>query len=89
MGLNISGFGTAAPNATFWIGYHYFGETDHGAQFAQAKPEGAAMDGTEDGSFVCTGHEIHLEVNAQRIGYSFWAQNTSAQYLSFMLCSVP
>jgi hypothetical protein len=82
---------TIAPNATYWVGYQINGGQDFGAQFAQAKPEGAALDGTQNGSITSYNHNIYLEVETQKITYSFTAQNITAQgaspqYLSFMLC---
>jgi hypothetical protein len=55
-------------------------------EFAEAKPEGALQDGTENGSFTSYNHNIYLDVHSQHLTYSFYAQNTSSQYLSFMLC---
>ena len=86
MGYNVSGWGTIAPNATYWVGYVLNGGQDFGAQFAQGKPEGAVNDGTQNGSITSYNHDIYLEVATQKITYSFTAQNTSPQYLSFMLC---
>jgi hypothetical protein len=74
------GWGTAAPNAKYWVSYVLNGE------FAEAKPEGALQDGTENGSFTSYNHNIYLDVPSQHLTYSFYAQNTSSQYLSFMLC---
>jgi hypothetical protein len=86
MAYNVSGWGTIAPNATIWVGYVFNGGQDFGAQFAQAKPEGATIDGTQNGSITSFNHDIFLEVSTQHITYSFLAQNTSPQDLSFMLC---
>jgi hypothetical protein len=86
MAYNVSGWGTAAPNAKIWVSYQINGGQDFGAQFAQAKPEGALADGTQNGSFTSYNHDIYLDVASQKITYSFWAQNSSDQYLSFMLC---
>jgi hypothetical protein len=86
MAYNVSGWGTAAPNAKYWVSYVINGGQDFGAQFAQAKPEGAVQDGTQNGSFTSYNHDIYLDVASQHLTYSFWAQNTSPQYLSFMLC---
>jgi hypothetical protein len=86
MSYNVSGWGTAAPKAQIWVGYLINGGQDLGAQFAQAKPEGATQDGTQNGSFTSYNHDIYLEVATQKITYSFLAQNTSPQDLSFMLC---
>jgi hypothetical protein len=86
MAYNVSGWGTASPNANYWVGYQINGGQDFGAQFAEAKPDGAVQDGTQNGSFTNYNHDIYLEVATQKISYSFYAQNTSSQYLSFMLC---
>jgi hypothetical protein len=91
MGYNFSGWGTIGPNAQYWVSYQLNGGQDFGAQFAQAKPEGALEDGTENGSITSFNHNIYLDVATQKITYSFTAQNitaqgTSPQSLSFMLC---
>jgi hypothetical protein len=86
MSYNVSGWGTIAPNARIWVSYQLSGGQDFGAQFAQGKPEGATVDGTENGSITSYNHDIYLEVATQKITYSFWAHNSSAQPLSFMLC---
>lgn len=83
MAYNVSGWGTAAPNANYWVGYSINGGEDFGAQ---AKPEGAVIDGTENGSFTSSGHTVLPLVDTQQIWYSFNAFNNSSQYLSFMLC---
>jgi hypothetical protein len=87
MSYNVSGWGTAAPKAQIGVGYLINGGQDLGAQFAQAKPEGATQDGTQNGSFTSYNRDIYLEVATQKITYSFLAQNTSPQDLSFMLCA--
>lgn len=86
MAYNVSGFGTIGPNATISVGYIINGGQDFGAQFAQAKPEGAVIDGTQNGSITSFDHDLFLDVPTQHIVYSFLARNTSAQDLSFMLC---
>ena len=85
MAFNISGFGTIAPNATVTVCFSWGGQ-DHGAVFAQAKPEGATIDGTQNRSLTSYNHNIALDVATQHITYSFQAQNTSPQFLSYMLC---
>jgi hypothetical protein len=92
MAYNVSGWGTVAPNQIgYWVGYQ-FGPPgqgtgpDEGAQFAQAKPEGGVMDGTQNGSLTSYNHNIYLDVESQGIAYSFLVDNTSDQDLSFMLC---
>jgi hypothetical protein len=40
MAYNVSGWGTAEPNATVWVGYLLNGGQDFGAQFAEAKHSG-------------------------------------------------
>jgi hypothetical protein len=65
MAYNVSGGGTIAPNATCWVGYQINGGKDLGAQFAQAKPEGASLDGTQNGSITSYNHDIYLEVATQ------------------------
>ena len=60
MAYNVSGWGTAAPNAKYWVGYLINGGQDFGAQFAQANPEGATIDGTQNGSFTSYDHDIYL-----------------------------
>jgi hypothetical protein len=87
MAYNVSGWGTAAPNQTgYWVGYVLNGGQDMGAQFAQAKPEGAVIDGTQNGSFTSYNHNIYLDVETRTIHYSFLIDNTSNQDLGFMLC---
>ena len=56
-----------------------------GAQFAQAKPEGAVVDGAQNWSLTSYNHNIHLDAASQRIGYSFLVGSTFGD-LSLMLC---
>jgi hypothetical protein len=87
MAYNFSGWGTATPNQVgYWVGYQLNNGQDFGAQFAEAKPEGAVLDGTQNGSFTSYNHNIFLDVETQTISYSFLIDNTSDQDLSFMLC---
>lgn len=87
MSYNASGWGTVAPNQVgYWVGYLINGGQDMGAQFAEAKPEGAVIDGTQNGSLTSYNHNIFLDVQTQGITYSFLVDNTSGQDLSFMLC---
>ena len=86
MGYNISGFGSVIGKMPLIVPYEINGGQDLGAQFAQAKPEGATIDGTENGSIISSNHSISLDVATQKITYSFIAQGTTTQELSFMLC---
>lgn len=88
MSYNVSGWGTVAPNQVgYWVGYQWGTPgQDMGAQFAEAKPEGAVIDGTSNGSLTSYNHNIYLDVASQGITYSFSVDNTSDQDLSFMLC---
>jgi hypothetical protein len=87
MAYNVSGWGTVSANQQgYWVGYLINGGADFGAQYAQAKPEGAAIDGTQNGSLTSYNHDIYLDVASQHLTYSFLVNNTSNQDLSFMLC---
>jgi hypothetical protein len=86
MGYNVSRWRTDAPNQVgYWVGYQFWipGQA-MGAQFAQAKPEGAVVDGTQNWSLTSYNHNIYLDVASQRIGYSFLGSTSSD--LSVMLC---
>jgi hypothetical protein len=49
MAYNFSGWGTATPNQVgYWVGYQLNNGQDFGAQFAEAKPEGAVLDVSVD-----------------------------------------
>ena len=80
MGYNVSGWGTDAHNQVgYRVDYRFWTPGQAmGAQFAQAKPEGAVVDGTQNWSLT--------SVASQGIGYSFLVDNTSGHDLSFMLC---
>ena len=83
MGNNVSGRGTDASNQVgYRVGYQFWAM---GAQFAQAKPEGAVVDGTQNWSLTRYNHNIHLDVASQRIDYSFLVGSTFGD-LRFMLC---
>jgi hypothetical protein len=87
MGYDVSGWRTDAPNRVgYRVGYQ-FGPPGQarGAQFAQAKPEGAVVDGTQNWSLTSYNRNIHLDVGSQRIGYSFLVGSTFGD-LSLMLC---
>jgi hypothetical protein len=88
MGYNVSGWGTGAPNQVgYRVGYQFWTPGQAmGAQFAQAKPEGAVVDRTQNWSLTSYNHNIYLDVASQRIGYSFLVGSTSGQDLSVMLC---
>lgn len=93
MAYNVSGWGTVAANQTgYWVGYTFNPPTpgapgqDLGAQFAEAKPEGAVIDGTSNGSLTSYNHNIYLDVETQGVSYSFSVDNPSNEDLSFMLC---
>jgi hypothetical protein len=84
MGYNVSGGRTVAPNqVAYWLGYQFWtpGQT-MGAEFAQAKPEDAVVDGNRNWSVTSYNHNIHLGVPSQRIGYSFLVGSTSGHDLS-------
>jgi hypothetical protein len=84
MGYNISGRRTDAPNQVgYWVGYQFWTPVQAmGAKFAQAKPEGAVVHGTQNWSVTSYNHNIYLDVASQRIGYSFLVGSTSGQDLS-------
>ena len=88
MGFNVSRWRTDAPNQVgYRVGYQFWTPGQAmGAQFAQAKPEGAVVDGTQNWSLTSYNHNIFLDVETQGISYSFSVDNTSDQDLSFMLC---
>jgi hypothetical protein len=89
MGENVSGWGTDAPNQVGYCVYQFWTPGQAmGAQFAQAKPEGAVVDGTQNWSLTGYDHNIYLDVLSQRIGYSFLVGSTSGHDLSVMLCGV-
>ena len=69
MGDNISGWGTGAPNQVgYRVGYQFWTPGQAmGAQFAQAKPKGAVVDGTQNWSLTSYNHNIYLDVASQRI----------------------
>ena len=75
MGYNVSRWRTDAPNQVgYWVGYQFWTPGQAmGAQFAQAKPEGAVVDDTQNWSLTSYNHNINLHVAPQRIGYSFLA----------------
>ena len=52
MGYNVSGWGTGAPNqVSYRVDYQFWTPGQAmGAQFAQAKPKGAVVDGTQNWS---------------------------------------
>jgi hypothetical protein len=84
MGYNVSGWRTDAPNQVgYWVGYQFWTPGQAmGAQFAQAKPEGAVVDGTQNWSLTSYNYNIYLDVASQRIGYSFLVGSTSGRDLS-------
>jgi hypothetical protein len=90
MGYNVSRWRTDAPNQVgYWVGYQFWTPGQAiGAQFAQAKPEGAVVDGTQNWSPTSYNYNIYLEYNiyldvaSQRIGYSFLVGSTSGRDLS-------
>ena len=84
MGYNVSRWRTDAPNQVgYWVGYQFWTPGQAmGAQFAQAKPEGAVVDGTQNWSLTSYNYNIYLDVASQRIGYSFLVGSTSGQDLS-------
>ncbi len=87
MGYNVSGRRTDASNQVrYSVGYQFWtpGQTIS-AQFTQAKPEGAVVDGTRNWSLTSYNHNIRLDVAPQRIGYSFLVGSTFGD-LSLMLC---
>jgi hypothetical protein len=88
MGDNVSGWGTDAPNqVSYRVGYQFWTPGQAmGTQFAQAKPEGAVVDGIQNSSLTSYNHNIYLDVASKRIGYSFLVGSTSGQDLSVMLC---
>jgi hypothetical protein len=88
MGNIVSGWGTDAPNQVgYRVGYQFWTPGQGmGAQFAQAKPEGAVVDGTKNWSLTSYNHNIYLNVASQRTGYSFLVGSTSGQDLSVILC---
>ena len=59
MGDNISGWGTGAPNQLgYRVGYQFWTPGQAmGAQFAQAKPKGAVIDGTQNWSLTSYNHK--------------------------------
>jgi hypothetical protein len=84
MGDNVSGWGTDAPNQVgYRVAYQFWAM---GAQFAQAKPEGAVVNGTKNWSLTSYNHNIYLDVASQRTGYSFLVGSMSGQDLSVILC---
>ena len=87
MGYNASRCGTDDPNQVgYRVSYQFWTPGQAmGAQFAQAKPEGAVVDGTQNWSLTSYNHNIHLDVASQRIGYSFLVGSTFGD-LSLMLC---
>jgi hypothetical protein len=86
MAYNVSGWGTVLAGATIPVGYLINGGQDHGAQFAQGKPEGALIDGSSDGALVSFNHQINLIVETGVIAYIFQLQNMTGSDTSFMLC---
>ena len=84
MGYNVSGWGTDAPNEVgYCVGYQFWSPGQAmGAQFAQAKPEGAVVDGTQNWGVTSYNYNIYLDVASQRIGYSFLVGSTSGRDLS-------
>jgi len=86
MAYNVSGWGTVAANATISVGYIFGKGDDHGAQFAQGKPEGAVIDGSSNGSLVSFNHQIDHDVNSGAISYVFQLRNLTDSDTSFMLC---
>jgi hypothetical protein len=87
MGYNASGCGTDDPNQVgYRVSYQFWTPGQAmGAQFAQAQPEVAVVDGTQNWSLTSYNHNIHLDVASQRIGYSFLVGSTFGD-LSLMLC---
>jgi hypothetical protein len=86
MAFNVSGWGSVEPFATITVGYCWPGGGDHGAQYAEGKPEGALLDGSSNGDLVSNNQEIMLDVASQQISYAFTLSNRTAQLQSFMLC---
>ena len=70
MGYDVSGWRTDAPNQVgYRVGYQFWPPGQAmGAQFAQAKPEGAVVDGTQNWSLTSYNHNIYLEVASQSRG---------------------
>jgi hypothetical protein len=87
MGYNVSGWGTVAPNQiSYRVGYQFWTPGQAmGAQFAQAKPGSAFVDGTQNGRLTSYNYSVYLDVASQRIGYSFLVGSTFGD-LSLMLC---
>ena len=87
MGSSVSGRDSGAPNQVgYRVDYRFWTPVQAmGAQFVQAKPEGAVVDGTQNWSLTSYNHNIHLDVASQRIGYSFLVGSTFGD-LSLMLC---
>jgi hypothetical protein len=86
MAYNISGFGTVVANGSYLLSYWINSGQDFGAQYAQGKPEGAALDGSADGALISTNHQISLDVGTQAISYVFQILNPTNSDTSFMLC---
>jgi hypothetical protein len=88
MGYDVSGWRTDASNQVrYRVGYQFWTPGQAmGTQFAQAKPEGAVVGGTQNWSLTSYNHNIYLDVASQRIGYSFLVGSTSGHDLSVMLC---
>ena len=84
MGDNVSGWGTDAPiQVGYRVDYRFWTPAQAvGTQFAQAKPKGAVVDGTQNWSLSSYNHNIYLDVASQRIGYSFLVGSTSGRDLS-------
>jgi hypothetical protein len=64
MGYNVSGWRTDVSNQVgYRVGYQFWTPGQAvGAQFAQAKPEGAVVDGTQNWSLTSYDHNICLNV---------------------------
>ena len=87
MGYDVSEWRTDASNQVrYRVGYQFWTpDQAMGAQFAQAKPEGAVVGGTQNWSLSSYNHNIYLYVASQRTGYSFLVGSTFGD-LSLMLC---
>jgi hypothetical protein len=93
MAFNISGFATIsgspaspAPPTVFSVWFSFGDPGDEGAQFAQAKPEGALIDGSSDGALLSFNYEIDLTVATGQITYRLDVQNLTGSDTSFALC---
>jgi hypothetical protein len=70
VGYNVFGWRTDAPNQVgYCVGYQFWTPVQAmDAEFAQAKPEGAVVDGTQNWSLTSYNHNIYLDVASQSRG---------------------